>query len=120
MVLTYAILAKGTPIYELVSSAYQVTLVGSFIPLTAGLYWKKATTQGAVWSIVLGISLWALVSFSSSIPGFAGLDSVIPSQLSGLFGAVLGMVAGSLGPQWIGNRCHINLEHIGDLEHKHV
>jgi len=120
MVLTYAILAKGTPIYELVSSAYQVTLVGSFVPLTAGLYWKKATTQGAVWSIVLGISLWAIVSFSSSIPGLAGLDSLIPSQLSGLFGAILGMVAGSLGPQWIGNRCHINLDHIGDLEHQHV
>ncbi|MFN9988433.1 MAG: hypothetical protein ACK52S_22995, partial [Pirellula sp.] len=108
------------PIYELVSSAYQVTLVGSFIPLTAGLYWKKATTQGAVWSIILGIGLWAIVSFSSSIPGLAGLDLVIPSQLSGLFGAVLGMVVGSLGPQWIENRCHINLEHIGDLEHKHV
>ena len=52
LVLTYALLMEGTPIYELVSGAYQVTLVGAFVPLAFGLYWKRATTQGrarAVW-----------------------------------------------------------------------
>ena len=39
----------------MVSGAYQVTLVGAFVPLVAGLYWKRATTQGAIFSIVLGV-----------------------------------------------------------------
>ena len=54
-VCAYAIALQGTPIYELVSGAYQVTLVGAFVPLVAGLYWKRATTQGAIFSIVLGM-----------------------------------------------------------------
>ncbi len=45
-VLTYAIVSEGSSIYEMVSDAYQVTLVGSFVPLTFGLYWRRATTQG--------------------------------------------------------------------------
>ena len=47
-VLAYAMAMKGTPIYEQVSNAYQVTLVGAFIPLVFGLYWKRATRQGAI------------------------------------------------------------------------
>ncbi|MFM8864710.1 MAG: sodium:solute symporter family protein, partial [Limnohabitans sp.] len=49
-VLAYAIAMQGTSIYEMVSGAYQVTLVGAFVPLAFGLYWKKATTQGALFS----------------------------------------------------------------------
>jgi SSS family solute:Na+ symporter len=55
LVLAYAIAMQGTSIYELVSSAYQVTLVGAFVPLVMGLYWKRATTQGAILSIGAGI-----------------------------------------------------------------
>jgi SSS family solute:Na+ symporter len=51
LVLIYAIAMEGTSIYELVSSAYQVTLVAAFVPLVMGLYWKRATTQGAIVSI---------------------------------------------------------------------
>ena len=47
-VCAYAIALRGTPIYEMVSGAYQVTLVGAFVPLVAGLYWRRATTQGAM------------------------------------------------------------------------
>lgn len=119
MVLTYAILTRGTPIYELVSSAYQITLVGSFVPLTAGLYWRRSTSQGAVLSIVLGVVCWAIVSFSRFLPGLNGLDEMVPAQLVGLGAAVLGMVVGSLGPQWIGNRCLLNLDEIGNLESSH-
>jgi SSS family solute:Na+ symporter len=50
-VLAYAIRMQGTPIYELVSGAYQVPLVGAFVPLVCGLYWRRATTQGAIASI---------------------------------------------------------------------
>lgn len=113
MVLTYAILSHGTPIYDLVSSAYQVTLVSSFVPLTFGLYWKKATTQGAIFSIVLGITSWLFILLASSIaqwiPAVAGLDEVLPAQLVGLAGALIGMFVGSLGPQWIHDRCMLDV-----------
>jgi len=49
----YAIASENKPIYEMVSGAYQVTLVGAIVPLAAGLYWKRATTQGAIFSIAL-------------------------------------------------------------------
>ena len=54
-VLAYSIKMQGTPIYELVSGAYQVPLVGAFVPLTMGLYWTRATTQGALLAVFLGI-----------------------------------------------------------------
>lgn len=100
IVLAYAIAMKGTPIYDLVSAAYQVTLVGAFVPLLMGLYWKRATTQGAVASIGAGIATWAL--FFPQIN--AGLSEAFPGQLAGLIAAFLGMVVGSLAPQVLRNR----------------
>ncbi|MFZ9406756.1 MAG: sodium:solute symporter family protein [Burkholderiaceae bacterium] len=97
LVLTYAIVMEGTPIYEMVSSAYQVPLVGAFIPLVAGLYWKRATTQGAIFSTVLGLLTWLL--FLATPAG-----EVFPAQLAGLIAAATGMVLGSIGPQAIANR----------------
>lgn len=115
LVLIYAIMTKGTSIYELVSSAYQITLAGAFVPLAAGLYWKRATTQGAVLSIILGVGSWALVTFSNHIPiqGFAGLHERLPPQLVALGFAIWGMIFGSNAPQLIKNRCHILMDHIG-------
>lgn len=95
-VCTYAILSKDKPIYEMVSGAYQVTLVGAIVPLTAGLYWKRATTQGALFSIVLGILCWLLFIVTS-----AGEE--VPAQLAGFVAALVGMLIGSLGPQGIRN-----------------
>ena len=95
-VLAYAIRMQGTPIYEMVSGAYQVTLVGAFIPLVFGLYWKKATTQGAIFSIVLGLLTW--VMFLATPAG-----EEFPGQLAGILAALAGMLVGSLGPQAIKN-----------------
>ena len=95
-VLAYAIRMQGTPIYELVSGAYQVPLVGAFVPLVCGLYWRRATTQGAIASIVLGIGFWLLFL---AMPWGA----VFPAQLAGLFASFVGIVGGSLAPQWVGN-----------------
>jgi solute:Na+ symporter, SSS family len=105
-VLLYAMYSRGKPIYDMVSGAYQVTLVGAFIPLVFGLYWKRATTQGAIASIVLGIVCW--LSFIA-VPGWS---EVFPQQLAGLIGALGGMIGGSLAPQWIAN-------HRGHVHHLH-
>ena len=97
LVLTYAMLMQGTSIYELVSGAYQVTLVGAFVPLLAGLFWSRATTQGAVFSIVLGLLAWAMFLATPAGEEF-------PAQLAGVLAAAAGMLVGSLGPQTIANR----------------
>jgi len=95
-VLGYAIRMQGTPIYELVSGAYQVPLVGAFVPLVCGLYWNRASTQGAVAAVVLGIGVWLL--FLATPWG-----AVFPAQLAGVLAAFAGMVVGSLAPQWLAN-----------------
>lgn len=95
-VCAYAIVSQGTPIYELVSGAYQVTLVGAFVPLVAGLYWRRATTQGAIFAMTLGILSWLL--FLATPAGEA-----LPAQLVGVLLSAVGMVVGSLGPQAVKN-----------------
>jgi SSS family solute:Na+ symporter len=96
VVLGYAILMQGTSIYEMVSGAYQVTLVGAFVPLVAGLYWPRATTQGALFSIILGLLAWLMFMVTPAGQEF-------PAQLAGVLAAGVGMLAGSLGPQAIRN-----------------
>lgn len=108
LVLCYAIVMQGTSIYEMVSGAYQVTLVGAFIPLVFGLYWKRATTQGAIFSIVLGLVTWGI--FLSTPAG-----EEFPAQLAGVLAALVGMLIGSLGPQSIVNR-HAGHHKLAGLE----
>jgi len=90
-VLVYSIRMEGTPIYELVAMAYQFPVVGAFWPLVCGLYWQRSTTEGAIWSIVLGMSTWAILEFTP-------LGEVFPSVLGGFILAGIGMVVGSLLP----------------------
>ena len=97
LVLLYAIQMQGSSIYEMVSGAYQVTLVGAFVPLLFGLYWSKATTQGAIFSIVLGLLSWL---FFLTTP--AGEE--FPAQLAGVLASLTGMLLGSLGPQALKNK----------------
>jgi SSS family solute:Na+ symporter len=99
LVLAYAIAMEGTSIYELVSSAYQVTLVAAFVPLVMGLYWKRATTQGAILSIAAGLVVWILF-----FPQVSTLGEKFPGQLAGLLAAFVGMFVGSLAPQVLKNR----------------
>ncbi len=94
IVTTFALLSQGMPIYEMVGNAYKVPLVGAFIPLVMGLYWRRATTQGALVSVVGGLSSWLLMEFF-------GAESIWPPQLVGLLMAFFGMIVGSLLPQWL-------------------
>ena len=94
-VLVYAITMEGSSIYELVSGAYQVPLVGAFVPLAFGVYWKRATTQGALLAVVMGIGVWLLFVASPM------LHEAFPQQLAGVLAAITGMVFGSLAPQWL-------------------
>ncbi|MDO8350622.1 MAG: sodium:solute symporter family protein [Gallionella sp.] len=84
-------LDSNESIFKMVENAYKITLVGAFVPLAFGLYWKRANNQGAMFSIVLGLTSWLLMERFYS-------GDIWPPQLVGLLMSVTGMLAGSLLP----------------------
>ena len=82
-------LGSDASIYKLVVNTYKVTLVAAFVPLCAGMFWKGATTQGALCAIAAGLVGWLGLEF------FGSDNAVWPPQLVGLFMAGFGMVMGS-------------------------
>ena len=82
-------LSTDASIYKMVENAYKVTLVGAFVPLVCGLYWKRATNLGATLAIILGLMVW--IGFEVFKP-----DGFMPPQLAGLIASFTGMIAGSL------------------------
>lgn len=106
---------SGSTMYEMVQNAYKVTLVGAFIPLAMGVYWQKSTTQGALTSIAMGIGTWLafeaailLTAEDTAVSAIAEPSVnywvIVPPQLMGLAAAFIGMIVGSLAPQWIGHQ----------------
>ena len=96
--LLFALNSKST-MYEMVQNAYNVTLAGAFVPLVAGAYWKRANTQGALLSIILGIGTWLLADQVAA-------DALVPPNLVGLFASIIGMLLGSLAPTLVRNQGH--------------
>lgn len=93
MGVTYQAVNSNQTMYEMVQAAYSVPLVGALVPLVMGMYWKRATTQGALVSIVSGVGGWLVMLY--------GFDEfIVPPQLCGLVFSLVGMIAGSLAPQW--------------------
>ncbi len=90
IVLAFALQTEST-IFKMVENAYKITLVVAFIPLLAGLYWKRASTQGALLGIAAGFLTWVALEFLQP-------DTYWPPQLVGLLVAAAGMVLGSLLP----------------------
>ncbi len=90
-------LNSNSTMYEMVQNAYNVTLTGAFVPLVAGAFWKRANTQGALFSVVLGIGTWLGANTVAA-------DALVPPNLVGLMASVIGMVLGSLAPTLITQR----------------
>jgi solute:Na+ symporter, SSS family len=93
--LVFALNSTST-MYEMVQNAYNVTLAGAFVPLLAGAYWKRATTQGALFAAIGGLTVWLGALNLAS-------ESIVPANLLGLFASGVLMVVGSLAPQMIKN-----------------
>ncbi|WP_435355346.1 sodium:solute symporter family protein [Emticicia sp. SJ17W-69] len=74
-------------IYELVGESSALSLVALFVPLVAGLYWKKATALGAILSMIFGTGVWFILEF---------YEPEIPGMIWGLLASIAGMIAGSL------------------------
>jgi len=96
--LLFALNSTST-MYEMVQNAYNVTLAGAFVPLLAGAYWKRATTQGALFSSIGGISVWLIAQNVAA-------EAMVPANLIGLFASIVLMVLASLAPQVIRNQGH--------------
>ena len=108
LVTLYAINSKAS-IFKMVENAYQVTLVSAFVPLVCGLYWRRATRQGALMSIFFGLATWiSLLLF--------GQEVALPAQLAGLAASATAMVVGSLMPQFLLHEPHIH----DQLRHGHL
>ena len=74
-------------IFELVGEASAFSLVSLFIPLNAGLFWKKSKPLGSHLSMTFGLIVWIYFHFFDTIE--------IPA-------VCLGLLAGAIG-LWIGN-----------------
>ena len=73
-------------IYELVGESSILSLVSLFAPLTFGLYWKRASSAGALLSMVLGLLTWIIFElYGTSWP------SLVPATLV----SIAAMIAGS-------------------------
>lgn len=102
--LLFALNSEKT-MYEMIQNAYKVTLVSCIVPLAFGIYWKRATTTGALISVVLGLASWLAAEAIAA-------DAVIPPQLVGLAASLFGMLAGSYIP-----RAHAPVHHAASHGH---
>jgi len=92
VVLIFALNSQAS-IFKMVESAYKVTLVAAFIPLVAGLYWRRANTHGGIGAIAGGLITWITLELVGST------DTLWPPQVVGFLMAIIGMILGSLLPR---------------------
>ena len=74
-------------IFELVGEASAFSLVSLFIPLNAGLWYKKSTPMGSHLSMVMGLFCWGYFHFIS--------PSEIPAVWYGLLAGLIGLLVGN-------------------------
>jgi Na+/proline symporter len=94
LVVAYSLwsLQSETSIHTMVANAYKITLACAFVPLVAGLYWKRANNFGAGLSIILGLAVWIAMEFIAP-------DAALPPQFAGVIASAAGMLAGGFSNQ---------------------
>ena len=92
-------------IHGMVENAYKVTLATAFVPLAFGLYWKRATTQGALASIFVGLVVWVMLEIVAP-------EGDVPAHFAGMLAGVAAMVLGSLLPQKLARPSHGHTAHL--------
>jgi Na+/proline symporter len=76
-------------IFELVGEASAFSLVSLFIPLNAGLWWKRASAMGSHLSMLLGLGVWGYYNFVAP----TDIPAIWYGLLASLFGLLLGTFA---------------------------
>jgi solute:Na+ symporter, SSS family len=79
--------ARNVSIFDLVGESSAFSLVSLFVPLLAGIYWKRANLVGCLGSMGIGLAVWL---------GCSGFDTHFPPMLWGLLASAVAMVMGSL------------------------
>lgn len=74
-------------IFELVAESSAFSLVSLFVPLAAGMYWRKANKLGCLLSMVSGLIVWLLC---------IEIEMDYPPLIYGLLASGAGMVVGVL------------------------
>ncbi|QKZ11706.1 sodium:solute symporter family protein [Spirosoma sp. KUDC1026] len=78
---------RDTNIFDLVGESSAFSLVSLFVPLTAGIYWKRANLTGCLWSMLAGLVVWLLCIWQ---------ETEYNPMMYGLLASMLAMVLGSL------------------------
>ena len=73
-------------IYDLVAGASILMLVSLFVPLTAGLYWKKSSATGSLLAMIIGMISYLIAD---------QLEPKIGPHIIGLVFSILAMIIGS-------------------------
>ena len=85
---TIMALTSKLSIYQLVNESGKIVLVTSFVPLAAGIFWRRATARGAHAAIAAGFVAWILMEWLAP-------QAAVPPPLAGFLASVAGMIAGS-------------------------
>lgn len=91
VVTTFA-LHSELSIFQMVESAYKVTLVCAFVPLAFGVYWKRANPLAGLLSVVFGLAVWIPCEILAP-------EALVPPQLAGLLASLFGMLMGGMVPR---------------------
>ncbi|HRA82036.1 MAG TPA: sodium:solute symporter family protein, partial [Thauera sp.] len=110
VLVTWYATSSGSSIHEMVENAYRITLAGAFVPLAAGLFWKRANNLGATLAIVCGLATWML--FELFVP-----EGDVEPQLYGLVASALGMLVGGLLGKASHHRPHAGHHHAAAATH---
>ncbi|GAB3952842.1 sodium:solute symporter family protein [Spirosoma harenae] len=78
---------RNTNIFDLVGESSAFSLVSLFVPLAAGIYWKRANLTGCLCSMGIGFVVWLFCLWQ---------ETEHSPMLWGLLTSTIGMVAGSL------------------------
>ena len=67
-------------ITEFYSAAIGILSAGLFVPVVAGLWWKKANLFGGIASIVMGVGVYLTVQFNPDAPPLAAILYGLPAS----------------------------------------
>jgi Na+/proline symporter len=83
---TVMALTSKLSIYQLVNESGKIVLVSSFVPLAAGVFWKRATARGAHASIAAGLAAWIVLEWLAP-------EALVPPPLAGLIASAAAMAS---------------------------
>lgn len=89
-ILSFYMATGGSSIYELAAQASSSTLVSLFVPLVAGIYWKRASKEAAMASMLVGSFVWLVHD------NFYTDTFLLPSMMTGTIASIVTLIIVSI------------------------